>query len=807
MVLGRACSEQEGGLAVLYPLTYIATTSSLTLLLICVGLLGDAPLAADLAIAQGSVLATFYAFSANARNLILQRSGATEVNDLLLTRLAFIPPLFALSYFLSVEVAGVTPALASAIIVRRACEWLGEVHLSAIERDADRRGVMSYFLTQTAALAALVAVLVAAPAAFSFMLWVWALVPLLGVARRILPRLPTSSLPRLVRTLRLLVPHAGSTLIVGISIYLLRVIIVLVTDREFAGLLFTAIAIGSFAGSLFANVLGPSLALRLPGDSRPRLLVAILCGFVVSGAALVLVAPWLAGALFGKPELFWQTVGLSLVGSAVMIEAQRIRLVLFDASHGDLLFGPDVLRTLTLMIIAPAVAILFTPKLLALVYLLDALLTWIFYASARTQELAGGWLPKHAETGLRIVIGVLLVFPFFVQLSGHVYHSPELPMLDSGGMILNLPLPISIPACFVGTLLLARFRRATLSMAVIFFLFVGTVLTSVAATGGEIEYGSRKLLLLLQFLLPAFALILGQMFESSAQDSHLLSNAFVFTLACFVPAQLFLSWQQGHHVLTHNMEWFSIYQHRQYVPVVFVGAYLFSLFSLWESANQRPVLVALGLLMAVYTVMSYSTLALALLLLGVAVVAVARIRPVASAAIVAAVVLAVGATLWQLRHTEEFRQKYVPPEGGQAAPLPENVTTRIHDWSVYARGVTESGKSLLFGHAEAFERSVSTSAHNYYLDLMYNFGLIAFLPLLGLIAYTCLLVIREPQRLTRDLGTFGLCFIVLFIILVDNNFKVNLRQPYPGIFSFFLWGMLLGRLGGARTAPRTRAKT
>src|SRR5258708_34689013 len=123
------------------------------------------------------------------------------------------------------------------------------------------------------------------------------------------------------------------------------------------------------------------------------------------------------------------------------------------------------------------------------------------------------------------------------------------------------------------------------------------------------------------------------------------------------------------------------------------------------------------------------------MLVGVAVVAVARIRTVARAAIVAAVVLAVGATLWELRDTEEFRQKYVPPEGGQAAPLPENVTTRIHDWSVDARGATESGKSLLFGRAEAFERSVSTSAHNDHLDLMYNLGLIAFLPLLRLIAY------------------------------------------------------------------------
>ena len=91
-------------------------------------------------------------------------------------------------------------------------------------------------------------------------------------------------------------------------------------------------------------------------------------------------------------------------------------------------------------------------------------------------------------------------------------------------------------------------------------------------------------------------------------------------------------------------------------------------------------------------------------------------------------------------------------------------------------------------------RAVSTSAHNYYLDFLYNFGLIAFLPLAWLIAHTGRRLWRERRRLANDLPLLGLALVVTFLVVVDNNFKVTFRQPYPGLFGFFLWGLLLSRL-------------
>jgi hypothetical protein len=793
---------------VLFPLAYMATTSALTLLLIGVGLLGETALAADLAIAQGAVIATFFAFSANARNLLLQGEQPPPLDDLVLARLLLLAPLALLACFLSVGAADVSPSLAGAVILRRASEWLNELHLSKMERDGDRCGASAGLSVQGVALVVVIGALVAMPEAFLPLLWIWALTPLAG-SIRLLAALRRASLARLRSALWLLTPHIGSTAIVGVSIYLLRLIIVLVTDRHFAGVLFTAVAIGSFSGSVFANVLGPSLALK--AGSRTRGLRLAIGGLAVTGILLALGSTSLAASALGQSTFFWSATGLSLLGSAVMVHAQRFRLLLFQSARGDALFGPDVIRTLTLVIAAPAFAVVIGWEMLAGVYLLDAVLTWAVYAGAYRHARASSWLPQPAENWLLGAVGAMLIVPIFIQLKGAVYHSPAQPMLDSGGRILNLPLPLSLAASFAGTLLLARFEQARNSMVVVFFLFFSMALTSVIATGGQIDYGSRKLLLLLQFLLPVFALALGQMVGHERRQYENLPKIFLYVLLTFVPVQLGLTWARGQDVLTHDMVFFSIYQHRQYVPVVFVSAYLVALFSLWKHSAQRLVLLALGALISVYAVMSYSTLALALLMLGAGVLVARTLKPAQAVAVFLCMAAGAAAMLWAQRNTLDFLQKYRPMEfvqrhpeagplgGAEGAPdVSASVSRRLGDWKIHGRGIMEAPEEFFFGHGEALDRAVTTSAHNYYLDFLYNFGAVGFLPLLLLICYTVVLVWRQKSAVLGDLGLLGLTLVVLFLVLIDSNFKVTLRQPYPGVFTFFLWGLLLAKLSRLR---------
>jgi O-antigen ligase len=125
-----------------------------------------------------------------------------------------------------------------------------------------------------------------------------------------------------------------------------------------------------------------------------------------------------------------------------------------------------------------------------------------------------------------------------------------------------------------------------------------------------------------------------------------------------------------------------------------------------------------------------------------------------------------------------------------------NIAARMEIWQFYGDEITSSPSELALGHKRPPDRNLYPSAHNYYLDFVYNFGLLALVPILWLIAFTLWKSGLHWKRIVADPEFFVLVGTVLFLILVDNSLKVSLRQPYPGIVTFFLWGVLLARLGG-----------
>ncbi len=131
--------------------------------------------------------------------------------------------------------------------------------------------------------------------------------------------------------------------------------------------------------------------------------------------------------------------------------------------------------------------------------------------------------------------------------------------------------------------------------------------------------------------------------------------------------------------------------------------------------------------------------------------------------------------------------------------LPLTLVQHLSNWEYYYEGIADTADSVMFGHAVRPDRNLHPSAYNYYLDFAYNFGLLAVMPLLWLIFYT---VKQVGQYATKNshfdknnvLLLFALSGIVLYLLFVDNVFRVSLRQPYSGIFTYFLWGLLISKL-------------
>jgi len=118
----------------IFSAAFMANSFSMTGLLIMLALAGDSAFAADVGIVQAATLALFYAFSGNARNLILNYKSGITAQSILNNRVILIVPLAVAAYWLSAVMASVPSYIAIVLILRRAVEWFDEIYLSEMER-------------------------------------------------------------------------------------------------------------------------------------------------------------------------------------------------------------------------------------------------------------------------------------------------------------------------------------------------------------------------------------------------------------------------------------------------------------------------------------------------------------------------------------------------------------------------------------------------------------------------------------------------------------------------------------------------
>ena len=397
------------------------------------------------------------------------------------------------------------------------------------------------------------------------------------------------------------------------------------------------------------------------------------------------------------------------------------------------------------------------------------------------------------------LIAIALLFPLFFQISGGIYNNPE-AMTDSLGVIGQLPLPISIGACFLGFFALLRNYRQAVPAVLFIACFAGLMLISLwfADTNHTVE--QRKILIGLQFLLPTMGLILGQLVRD---DENIIPRAFMWVLLVVVPFQILAGWWQKTLTLTHNLYVFSIYQHFQFVPVIFVLAYCMVAVYLWD--EYKGTLRFLTVVMGIYVVASASFLAIGLYCAFVGVFFLRKLWKLKTGrliglAVFGAGIVAAGLVVGLYYDLAQKNTSIIGDRGQYVGKfqtladgkMPINVVHRLGDWRLYGNWITETHRTLLLGHVEPPPREVKTSAHNWYLDFVYNFGVVSLVPLLALIGLTAWLLFRHRKTLPGQ--TLWLAALVAFMVLVDSNFKVTLRQPYPGIFAYFIWGLLLTRL-------------
>lgn len=440
---------------------------------------------------------------------------------------------------------------------------------------------------------------------------------------------------------------------------------------------------------------------------------------------------------------------------------------------------------------------------------------------------------------LQAILLFVFLFPLFFQLSGVIFTAEEL-YFDSQGNLLLVPLPLAAITCFIGIVALIRLEKNHFGVGIIFAMFMLMMFSTLVSTAASEEAELAKYILLIQFLLPMFGLILGYLYIEPEKDYLKFEAIALYVLLIIIPCEVVATIMAETVILIPSLSLFSLYQHLQYLPVIFVSLYFLAVVTLFENKRLKYIIIFLAPWIGVYIA---ATLSMIMILMAVVLGVISLVALVYRGQKVSAVlwVILLGVSFLSyypaVKKDSTYLEKYdfsvdIPDSGANKllgstkndlnkekvekllaeneqevktikdkysqyalyGLLPNNIKELVFYWDFYGRGIIESPKIFLFGHKERPQRDLYPSAHNYYLDLIYHFGVIAILPfiyLVSLVITKAVKIIREGKAASQ---LFILLGIVFFFIFIDNSIKVSFRQPYPGMVMFFLWGVLLTRL-------------
>jgi len=774
----------------IFSIAFMANALSMTAMLILLSIAGQSHMAADLGIVQAATSALFYAFSANARNIVLATANSTLAKSIFNIRVILLLPLVLASFWLSATLGGIEPTFATILILRRVVEWLGEVDLSERERVRDKSFALSYILVQ-ALLFVIAALWLLAKMPYPLSgLFLWALLPM-ALSAKFSWKASGNFVSAMSSINRKIAPHFGSTLAIGASLYIFRLLLILILGKSVSGDLFAAFAIGGVLGSLTLCTFGPSIAFneKVNGVSKlPLFLTAILWGFFCIGSLIIAISYLKPNILLwsGKEIFYWKAIGFSMIGGVIMTHAQllRNRLLIHNENHD--LFGPDLLMNILIITAIPLAYFSFGIDAIAGLALAGAILALVFYKSSERTEIAGQAKYKLSYGYLSAIVAVAVLVPIFFRLNSGIFLDKEV-LLSGGRSLLSLPIPLSILFAYLAILIIGSYRSVHLSLSVVFFTFMLMIFSTVIVSAGHGDLERSKILLVIQYILPMGALVLGEMFKEEWLDTNAkIERALLLVLFILVPIQLVSSWLQDSFQLVSFVYLFSIYQHALYVPMIFIAAYLLAIFSIWPDVKLKKILLILSPMMGLYAAASLSLTAITFLFSGMFFFAVVRWR-IASEKIPANIFMVMLSVCICYLVVEMSTVDIAKTFSDHAFEI-------LNAWKFYVDEDFISVKSMLLGHVDTLDALKFPGIHNYYLDMIRNFGLVAVIPVLALLGYTVRAVYFSKSNFTTSPAVLGHIFVLFFLLVVDNSTQVSLRQPYSGVFTFFIWGLLIARI-------------
>ena len=398
-----------------------------------------------------------------------------------------------------------------------------------------------------------------------------------------------------------------------------------------------------------------------------------------------------------------------------------------------------------------------------------------------------------------IIYLIILLIPIFFLLNGDIYFEPYFKF-NSQNYLYNVPIPASY---FISTILICYFfykkKFEIFNYKILIILFLCTTsLIVLLILAKSIDY--YRAINLVQFLLPWMGLVI-------ALNLKIYKNTYIiiyYFLISILTLQLFFTFFLKKKIIISDILFFTVYQNIQYVSTIYTLLTILVSINLFK--EKKLEVIFLNLVSLTYSSLTYSLSSLsifAIFFLGYLFkvffdknknkIKISKILTLSF------VFILLFLSFFNYLKKDNDKQKFKTSnnvnyyenmlkfEDILNFKTPANIALRIKIFKKYFHTISNNKRILFLGDKNGELDKKFKSSHNLILDIIYKFGLILVIPYLCLFS-AIVFKLSNFKNKTNDFMSF---LILLVVILIENFFKVSLKQPYPGIISFYLIGYYL----------------
>lgn len=397
---------------------------------------------------------------------------------------------------------------------------------------------------------------------------------------------------------------------------------------------------------------------------------------------------------------------------------------------------------------------------------------------------------------------LILLLPIFFLLNGEIYFEPSIH-ISSQKNIYTVPIPISYIFSIILIFYLFYKKGFEILKNKIFkILFFSSIVILIILTLSK-NLNTDRVLELIQFLIPWMGLFIAINLEN---NKNIFKIIFYF-LFCILSLQLFFTFFLDKTIIVSDLLFFSVYQNIQYVGVIFTLLTILVSINLFN--NKKFAVIFLIILSLIYSTLTYSFSSLFIWIFffsGYLIKLIFREKKhiiyILKYLLIFIIFLLISFSFfnYSIKNIDQDKFRTKLSGGGKNyyenmmkfndlinLKIPKNITLRLTIWEKYYQKIIDDKKILILGDKDREMDTIYQSAHNLFLDIIYKFGLILISPYLFLF----FLVLFKLYALKSNEKDFMSLLLVFLVVLTENIFKVSLKQPYPGIISFYLIGYYL----------------